>query len=61
MYDDLSSAYEYIITKYDKDQEAIRNIDTQSIKEIFASLDMHRKEKEDAIAKIWKHYPDMWT
>jgi hypothetical protein len=34
---------------------------TNSIQEICATIDMQRKEKDDAIAKIWKHYREMWT
>lgn len=61
-YDDLSSAYEYIVTKYDKEAEVLASMSaTSTIKEICATIDMQRKEKEDAIAKIWKHYKHMWT
>lgn len=57
-YDDLSSAYEYIITKYDKEAEEIANC---SVRETSALLDKQQKEKKDAIAKILKHYEYMWT
>lgn len=61
-YDDLSSAYEYIVTKYDKQAELITNMPTTStVKEISVIIDTQEKEKEDAIAKIWKHYKHMWT
>ena len=61
-YDDLSSAYEYIVTKYDKRCDVIANMSTAStVKEISATLDTQEKEKEDAVNKIWKHYRDMWT
>lgn len=61
-YDDLSSAYEYIVTKYDKRCAMIANMSTTStVKEISAMLDAQEKEKDDAIAKIWKHYKHMWT
>lgn len=62
MYDDLSSAYEYINTKYNKETEVLAEMSTtNSIQEICATIDMQRKEKDDAIAKIWKHYREMWT
>ncbi len=60
-YDDLSSAYEYIVTKYDKEAEILASMCDCSVKEISATLDTQQKEKDDAIAKIWKHYRDMWT
>lgn len=62
MYNDLSSAYEYISTKYDKEAEVLAEMSTtNSIQEIFATIDMQQKEKDDAIAKILKHYREMWT
>jgi hypothetical protein len=61
-YNDLFSAYEYIVTKYDKRAEVIINMSTTStVKEISAMLDTQEKEKEDAVKKIWKHYRHMWT
>lgn len=60
-YDDLSSAYEYIVTKYDKEAEILASMCDCSVKEISATLDTQQKEKDDAIAKIWKHYKHMWT
>jgi hypothetical protein len=61
-YNDLFSAYEYIVTKYDKRAEMIANMSTTStVKEISAMLDTQEKEKEDAVKKIWKHYRHMWT
>ena len=62
MYDDLSSAYEYINTKYNKEAEVLAEMSTtNSEQEICATIDMQRKEKDDAIAKILKHYREMWT
>ena len=62
MYDDLSSAYEYINTKYNKEAEVLAEMSTTNSKqEICATIDMQRKEKDDAIAKILKHYREMWT
>ena len=57
-YDDLSSAYEYIITKYDKQDEEMANL---TVGQMFAASDRQLKETNDAVAKIWKHYQKMWT
>lgn len=58
MYDDLSSAYEYIVTKYDKHDEEMADL---SVGQMLATSDRQQQETDDVIAKIWKHYPDMWT
>lgn len=58
VYDDLSSAYEYIIAKYDKQDEEMADL---TVGQIFAASDRQQKETDDAIAKIWKHYQKMWT
>ncbi len=61
-YNDLSSAYEYIITKYDKEGEVLASMSKNAtVKEICAMIDTQQKEKEDAVNKIWKHYREMWT
>lgn len=57
-YDDLSSAYEYIITKYDKQDEEMANL---PVRQMFAASYRQLKETNDAVAKIWKHYKHMWT
>lgn len=57
-YDDLVSAYEYIITKYDKHDEEITNL---SVDQMLETSDRQQEETDDAIAKIWKHYKHMWT
>jgi hypothetical protein len=57
-YDDLSSAYEYIVTKYDKHDEEIANL---SVGQMLATSDRQQEETDDVIAKIWKHYKHMWT
>lgn len=57
-YDDLSSAYEYIITKYDKQDEEMANL---PVRQMFAASYKQLKETNDAVAKIWKHYKHMWT
>lgn len=57
-YDDLSSAYEYIITKYDKQDEEMANL---PVRQMFAASYKQLKETNDAVAKIWKHYQKMWT
>ena len=62
IYDDLSSAYEYIVTKYDKEGEVLASMSKNAtVKEICAMIDTQQKEKEDAVNKIWKHYREMWT
>lgn len=58
VYDDLSSAYEYIITKYDKRDEEMEHL---TVAQMFAVADKQLKETNDAVAKIWKHYQKMWT
>lgn len=58
VYDDLSSAYEYIIAKYDKQDEEMANL---TVGQILAASDRQQQETDDAIAKIWKHYQKMWT
>jgi hypothetical protein len=58
VYDDLSSAYEYIIAKYDKQDEEMADL---TVGQIFAASDRQQQETDDAIAKIWKHYQKMWT
>lgn len=58
MYNDLSSAYEYIITKYDKQDEEMANL---TVGQMFAASDRQQQETDDAIAKILKHYREMWT
>lgn len=57
-YDDLSSAYEYIVTKYDKHDEEIANL---SVGQMLETSDRQQEETDDVIAKIWKHYKHMWT
>ncbi len=57
-YDDLSSAYEYIVTKYDKHDEEIANL---SVDQMLETSDRQQEETDDVIAKIWKHYKHMWT
>lgn len=57
-YDDLSSAYEYIITKYDKQDEEMANL---PVRQMFAASNRKQQETDDAVAKIWKHYKHMWT
>jgi hypothetical protein len=58
VYDDLSSAYEYIIAKYDKQDEEMADL---TVGQIFAASDRQQQETDDAVAKIWKHYQKMWT
>ena len=58
VYDDLSSAYEYIIAKYDKQDEEMANL---TVGQILAASDRQQQETDDAVAKIWKHYQKMWT
>lgn len=58
VYDDLSSAYEYIITKYDKQDEEMANL---PVRQMFAASNRKQQETDDAVAKIWKHYKHMWT
>ena len=58
VYDDLSSAYEYIIAKYDKQDEEMADL---TVGQIFAASDRQQQETDDAIAKICKHYQKMWT
>lgn len=57
-YDDLSSAYEYIVTKYDKHDEEVANL---SVGQMLETSDRQQEETDDVIAKIWKHYKHMWT
>lgn len=61
IYNDLSSAYEYIITKYDKEAEVLDSLNNPTVYEISSIIETQQKEKEDAIAKILKHYREMWT
>lgn len=61
VYDDLSSAYEYIVTKYDKEGEVLASMSNATVKEICAMINTQQKEKDDAIAKILKHRREMWT
>jgi len=58
VYDDLSSAYEYIIAKYDKQDEEMANL---TVGQILAASDRQQQETDDAVAKICKHYQKMWT
>ena len=58
VYDDLSSAYEYIIAKYDKQDEEMEHL---TVGQMFAVADKQLKETDDAVAKILKHYREMWT
>ena len=58
VYDDLSSAYEYIIAKYDKQDEEMADL---TVGQIFAASDRQQQETDDAVAKICKHYQKMWT
>ena len=58
VYDDLSSAYEYIIAKYDKQDEEMANL---TVGQMLAASDRQQRETDDAVAKIWKHYQKMWT
>ncbi len=58
VYDDLSSAYEYIIAKYDKQDEEMADL---TVGQIFAASDRQQQETDDAVAKILKHYREMWT
>jgi hypothetical protein len=58
VYDDLSSAYEYIITKYDKRNEGMKDL---TVRQMLEAADKKQKEIDDVVAKIWKHRKEMWT
>jgi GTP-binding protein EngB required for normal cell division len=60
MYDDLSSAYEYIVTKYDNiEEEYNQNFD--SVRKLSEMIDRQTEERDAAIEKIWRHHKKMWV
>jgi hypothetical protein len=59
-YDDLSSAYKYIVTKYDNIEEEY-NQDYDSVREFSQMIDRQAEERDAAIEKIWRHRKKMWV
>lgn len=59
-FDDLSSAYEYIVEKYDNADDELSGL-SNTMREMFIAVNKQTKQKDEAIAKIWRHYQGLWT
>ena len=59
-FDDLSSAYEYIVEKYDNADDELSGL-SNTMREMLIAVNKQTKQKDEAIAKIWRHYQKLWT
>jgi hypothetical protein len=59
-FDDLSSTYAYIVEKYDNADNELSGF-SDTMREMLIAVNKQTKQKDEAIAKIWRHYQGLWT